>query len=74
MPNKSSKKGHIPIRSCVICRKKDEKSNLQRFIIEKGSIVFDEKQNMHGRGFYHCGNLQCVEKLEKWLKKKKKKS
>ncbi|MBC8313814.1 MAG: DUF448 domain-containing protein [Candidatus Cloacimonetes bacterium] len=74
MPNRASKKGHIPKRSCVICRKKDEKSNLQRFIIKNGNIIFDENWKMFGRGFYHCKNSQCVEKLAKWLKKRKKKS
>ncbi len=71
MPNKNSKKGHIPKRICVICKKKDYKENLLRFVIIEGGIIFDIKQRLHQRGYYVCDENQCIQKLEKWKKKKR---
>ncbi len=71
MPNKNSNKGHIPRRSCVVCRKKDEKRNLLRFVIIEGEIVFDMKQKLQQRGYYVCNENGCIIKLAKWRKKKK---
>ena len=73
MVNKSSNAGHIPERTCVICKKKNEKSKLLRFVIKNNVIVFDYKQKMQGRGYYCCGISNCLNKLEKWMKKRKKK-
>ncbi|MEA3476057.1 MAG: DUF448 domain-containing protein [Candidatus Cloacimonadota bacterium] len=73
MVNKASNAGHIPKRTCVICKRKREKSNLARFVIKNDSIVFYYKQKMHGRGYYCCSDVNCMNKLEKWMKKRKKK-
>ncbi|MCK4339378.1 MAG: DUF448 domain-containing protein [Candidatus Cloacimonetes bacterium] len=73
MVNKASNAGHIPERTCVICKKKNEKSNLIRFVIKNNLIVFDYKQRMQNRGYYCCQTSNCKDKLEKWLKKRKKK-
>ena len=73
MVNKASNAGHIPERTCVICKKKNEKSNLIRFVIKNNLIVFDYKQRMQNRGYYCCRTTNCKDKLEKWLKKRKKK-
>jgi hypothetical protein len=69
MPNKASKKAHIPIRSCVVCRKKFAKSRLYRFVIEDGKIIMNSKQFYQGRGYYTCD--ACLDKLEKWMKQRK---
>jgi hypothetical protein len=69
MSDKASKKGHIPIRSCVVCRKKVTKNKLKRFIIKNGSIVMDPRQTFQGRGYYCCE--VCLDRLEKWMKKRK---
>lgn len=73
MVNKVSNAGHIPERTCVICKKKDAKSNLVRFLIKNGIIVFDYKYRMQGRGYYCCQTSNCISKLDKWIKKRKKK-
>ena len=73
MPNKNSKKHHKPERTSVICRKKNLKENLLRFVIIHGEIVFDTKKTFQQRGYYVCDNNECLGRLKKWLKKKKQK-
>ncbi len=45
---------HTPIRSCKGCRKKQAKGQLQRWILQDGQPVYDEKQNISSRGVYVC--------------------
>lgn len=71
MVNKNSQAGHIPLRSCVICRDKTSKTKLLRFILLDGEIIFDPGQKVENRGYYVCDNNPCIEKLEKWKTKKK---
>lgn len=73
MPNKASKRNHIPIRTCVICKEKGHKKNFQRFVIQDGMICYDNKQVIPGRGYYCCSKNSCRESLEIWIKKQKKK-
>ena len=74
MPNRASKAGHIPFRSCVICKTKDDQKNLIRFAFIKNEIVFDMKRRIAARGYYVCDKNECLQKLDKWLNKRKKKS
>ncbi len=76
MPNRSSHANHIPERSCVICKKKVDRRQLLKFVILHNRIVFDMKGMMQGRGFYVCNDHEnlCLEMLEKWLKKRTRKS
>jgi hypothetical protein len=73
MPNKASNKGHIPVRTCVICREKGSKCSMHRFVIQKGVIILDEKNILEGRGYYFCDKEKCRASLDSWLKKVKKK-
>jgi len=73
MPNKASNKGHIPIRTCVICKEKGSKCSMHRFVIQKSAILFDEKNILDGRGYYFCDKEKCRASLDSWLKKAKKK-
>jgi len=73
MPNKSSNKGHIPVRTCVICKEKGSKYSMQRFVIQKDTIFFDEKNVLDGRGYYCCDKEKCKDSLDLWIKKAKKK-
>ncbi len=70
MPNRSSKAGHIPQRSCVICRKKNEKDKMMRFVLNEGDIIIDYRQRLNMRGYYTCDDNGCILLLDKWLKKK----
>ncbi|MCD4819886.1 MAG: DUF448 domain-containing protein [Candidatus Cloacimonetes bacterium] len=71
MPNRSSNTGHIPQRSCVICRKKIKKKELLRFVILENEIIFDQKMNLQKRGYYCCDDNLCLKKLVKWKSKVK---
>jgi|WetSurMetagenome_2_1015567.scaffolds.fasta_scaffold229311_2 uncharacterized protein len=75
MPNLSSHAGHIPERSCVICKKKIDRSSLLKFVILSEQVIFDIKSQMMGRGYYICNDFdnRCLEHLDKWLEKSLKK-
>ncbi len=51
------------LRSCVICKKKDVKKNLIRFVWEDGRPVADDRQIRAGRGAYCCPDGMCKEKF-----------
>lgn len=74
MPNKASNAGHIPQRTCVICRHKQNKPELLRFVILQNEPVFDLTGKFQARGFYVCDENLCIEKLDKWVLKYKKKN
>jgi len=66
---------HIPIRTCIACRATDEKRGLLRVVRQPdGSIRYDPKGKMAGRGAYVCANIHCIalarkqKKLERSLK------
>jgi len=69
MSNRSSKAGHVPQRSCVICRNKTEKKELLRFILLGSEIVFDKNSVLGTRGYYICDLNSCLLKLDKWVSK-----
>jgi predicted RNA-binding protein YlxR (DUF448 family) len=57
-------KDHIPIRTCLSCRRKAGKSELVRFVInERGGLCRDEKMRLPGRGAYVCKTGSCLEKM-----------
>ena len=70
MPNKASRAGHIPQRTCVICKLKQAKVELLRFIIADHEAVFDLAKKIPGRGHYVCDKNVCLKKMDKWLKKR----
>jgi len=70
MSNRSSKAGHIPLRTCVICRCKTEQQKFLRFVLMDKEIVFDLKRKLSARGYYVCDKNECLERIEKWVKRK----
>ena len=53
-------------RTCISCRKKDNKKSLIRIINSKETgITVDLNQNLEGRGAYICKKEECFEKLLK---------
>lgn len=48
------KKGHVPERTCVLCRKKRSKGELIRLVFKDGGILVDPEQKLGGRGAYLC--------------------
>ena len=69
------KRRHIPIRTCVACRETDEKRDLLRVVRQPdGSLAYDPKGKLSGRGAYVCARVECIalaqkqKKLERSLK------
>ena len=50
----------------MVCRSSHEKKEMLRFVKNKrGEILFDNNQNLEGRGCYVCKNNECLSKLKK---------
>lgn len=50
-----------PERSCIACRKTDDKGSLLRFVLAPdGTVVPDLQQKLPGRGVYTCMKRACV--------------
>ncbi len=63
----ATKKGprpkHIPQRTCVVCRQKQDKRQLVRLVrTPVGPVVVDYSGKQNGRGAYLCANPVCWEK------------
>ncbi len=59
-------KGHTPIRTCISCGSKREKSELIRLLLDtEGLLVKDIPGKRHGRGAYICKTGSCQEQLAK---------
>lgn len=60
----SKGKGHIPIRTCIICKEKKSKYELIRIAAGKDGIARrDDKAKIGGRGAYVCPRKECIERL-----------
>ena len=66
-----SKKGHVPDRMCLGCRKRRKNEEMIRFTeISAGVLMMDEKKNRNGRGYYLCPDRNCLklaQKKSRWL-------
>jgi uncharacterized protein len=69
------KQRHTPIRTCVACRETDEKRDLLRIVRQPdGTLRYDPKGKLSGRGAYVCARTSCIalarkqKKLERSLK------
>ena len=52
---------HIPIRSCISCRKKVDKWQLVRLVCgQDGYVVVDRLHTKLGRGAYVCSDSYCL--------------
>jgi len=61
-----SKKGHVPIRTCMGCRKKRKKEEMIRLTQSpEGVVRANEKKPHQGRGFYICPDLGCLTTAKK---------
>lgn len=60
-----------PIRSCIVCRKKNNKNDLFRIISKDKKAYYDIKQSVNSRGIYICKNIDCINKLRKNITKEK---
>jgi hypothetical protein len=61
-----SKRGHVPIRMCIGCRKKREKGEMIRLTqSSEGRVGVDERKHLQGRGLYLCPDLGCLSMAKK---------
>ena len=58
---------HIPMRACILCREKFEKSELLRIVKYENEIKIDKTQKSNGRGAYICSN--CISKEDLFKKR-----
>lgn len=57
---------HIPERTCIVCRKKDDKCEFIRIVKSKnGEINIDALGKTEGRGAYICKDKACFDRLVK---------
>ncbi len=56
----------LPLRSCIVCRKKADKSNFIKLVKNsKGEISVESDVKFEGRGAYICSELDCISKAKK---------
>lgn len=60
-----------PTRSCILCRKKNDKSKLFRIVSKNLEAYFDSTQKINQRGIYICKDIKCIEKCCRNLEKNK---
>jgi len=54
---------HIPQRSCVVCREKQDKRQLVRLVRQPdGQVAVDPTGKQNGRGAYLCHQPDCWDK------------
>lgn len=61
----------MPTRSCVVCKKRNEKKNLIRIVSIEGKAIIDKNQKINSRAIYFCKNENCINKFIKLSQKKK---
>jgi len=55
-----------PERTCIVCRKKSDKSNFIKMVKNKdGQIQIEKEKKLDGRGAYICGSPECITKCIK---------
>jgi len=53
---------HVPLRSCIACRRKAPKRDLIRVVrTPEGTLEIDARGKRQGRGAYLCRKWQCCE-------------
>ncbi len=53
-------RGHVPLRTCVVCSTKTDKRALVRIVRSpSGAVTVDATGRLPGRGAYLCHNPEC---------------
>ncbi|MFJ5955757.1 YlxR family protein [Paenarthrobacter sp. NPDC092416] len=55
--------GHVPVRTCIGCRKQGSRSELLRLVAQGGgssAVLVDERRRMAGRGAWLHPNEKCL--------------
>jgi len=56
---------HVPVRTCIGCRKRGPKATLLRIVVSDGVPVVDERKRLPGRGAYLCRRERCFLRADK---------
>ena len=52
---------HIPMRSCIVCRQRKDKSEFVRIVrLQDGTFDLDTDGKISGRGAYVCKSGDCA--------------
>lgn len=58
--NKGPRPKHVPLRTCVVCRRKEAKRGFVRIVrTPEGVVTIDPSGKANGRGAYLCSDLAC---------------
>ncbi len=58
------RKKHIPIRMCVVCRKRLPKSGLLKMVRTGDGKIFPDRQEcLPGKGIYLCPETDCLDRF-----------
>lgn len=55
-----SKSAKVPLRTCMVCRRKFEKKSLCRLVVDGAKLYYDYRFRSPGRGYYICRNGECL--------------
>ena len=62
----------MPTRSCIVCRKKDEKAMLIRIVSDnKEQAMIDKSKKINKRAIYICNQENCIKNAIKMIEKGK---
>jgi predicted RNA-binding protein YlxR (DUF448 family) len=52
---------HVPIRTCIACRRSAGKRELIRLVVDRDAVQVDPSGSRPGRGAYLCALARCVD-------------
>ncbi|MBN2808600.1 MAG: YlxR family protein [Deltaproteobacteria bacterium] len=50
----------LPLRTCLVCRRRTVKNNLCRLVRRGGELFYDFRFRASGRGYYVCRKNECL--------------
>ncbi len=53
---------HVPLRTCIVCREKNNKRTLTRIVRTEQGVQVDPSGKLNGRGAYLCDQPGCWER------------
>lgn len=59
----------MPVRMCIVCRNRAEKSGLIRMVVKDGEAVVDKTAKIQSRGFYLCADCLGLAKKKRVLER-----
>lgn len=57
-----TKRGHIPVRTCIGCRQRAEQHRLVRLARSEGRVCVDSRRRLGGRGAWIHRDPKCMDR------------